>query len=720
MNELPDEERHEHSTAAKESDSSGAVTKSVGLPVTSVGRRTDEFSPQCQGQVTRQIRPSAAARIWAGVRWVYQSAVPPAIRAPVSAWRKALLIGCRNALLRALSKALLFCSRNSMPPVDDPPSATRGWTVSLPALVDQRCEFSETACRDPFTAGPPKEWPEIDITVVTHDSDRWLSGFFTSLLDQDYPTARIHLRLVDNASADATKQALAAFEASCKNRFASIRIMARPNKGFGAGHNTAIRSCQSPFVLISNVDLAFERSSITRIVTVALADEPDIASWELRQRPYESPKLYDPVTGVAAWSSCACLLIRRKAFDQVGGFDRRIFMYGEDVDLSYRLRQAGFRLRYCPSAAVFRYSHDAAGQIKPLQFRGKVFSNLLLRLKFGSWDEIAVIRLMLDRLLDQAEPYPGAHHDAARAALRAAAHAPWILATRSWTGSGFPFRNWEYEIERPGAFVPAKPLPENPPVVTVITRTYRGRDILLAQALLSVAHQTYPNVEHIVVEDGGAAMKPVVDRIAGLTGKAIRYIPLAKVGRSAAGNAGLAAATGELVGFLDDDDMFFQDHLETLVAAIMDNPRADAAYALAWETVTDTSHSGRGGYSEIRLEAELFFFQPYDFEILRKHNYLPIQTVLFRRSLYLQRGGLDVDLDWLEDWNLWQRYGFDRQFVYVPKVTSMYRTPADPVKRAARASVLHAAYETVRERSERALATLAHTEGAASQDCDAA
>jgi len=57
------------------------------------------------------------------------------------------------------------------------------------------------------------------------------------------------------------------------------------------------------------------------------------------------------------------------------------------------------------------------------------------------------------------------------------------------------------------------------------------------------------------------------------------------------------------------------------------------------------------------------------------HNYLPIQTVLFRRDLYLKHGGFDAQLDNLEDWNLWVRYSLHDDFLMVPKVTSLYRVP---------------------------------------------
>jgi hypothetical protein len=59
------------------------------------------------------------------------------------------------------------------------------------------------------------------------------------------------------------------------------------------------------------------------------------------------------------------------------------------------------------------------------------------------------------------------------------------------------------------------------------------------------------------------------------------------------------------------------------------------------------------------------------------HNLMPIQAVLFHRSLFERYGGFEVDMDQLEDWNLWTRYTLTDDFVQVRKLTSKYRVPAD-------------------------------------------
>jgi N-acetylglucosaminyl-diphospho-decaprenol L-rhamnosyltransferase len=65
----------------------------------------------------------------------------------------------------------------------------------------------------------------------------------------------------------------------------------------------------------------------------------------------------------AGWLSGSCVLVRRSAFDEIGGFDEGFFMYFEDVDLGYRLSQAGWRNRFTPAAEVTHTGgHSTAGE----------------------------------------------------------------------------------------------------------------------------------------------------------------------------------------------------------------------------------------------------------------------------------------------------------------------------------------------------------------------
>ncbi len=155
------------------------------------------------------------------------------------------------------------------------------------------------------------------------------------------------------------------------------------NLGFGRGHNAAAARGSAPFILILNQDCVLEPGVLAALVASAAAAPVDVAAWELRQVPYEHPKSYDPVSLDTPWASGAALLLRRKAFEAIGGFEPRIFMYGEDVDFSWRLRAKGWRVVYQPRFAVVHRTYREAAEVKPLQVFGGVLTNLCLRARYG-------------------------------------------------------------------------------------------------------------------------------------------------------------------------------------------------------------------------------------------------------------------------------------------------------------------------------------------------
>ena len=567
------------------------------------------------------------------------------------------------------------------------------------AIVDER---NRATCRtvrvDPMTACAPANWPDLDMSVVTFNSERWIGGFIESLKALDYPKERLHLRFVDNQSTDGTARKLQDVLSSLRQLGMTAELIERPNLGFGAGHNAGLAGGKAAFCLVANIDLEFAPDALSRIVTMAVADAACAVAWEFRQKPYEHPKLYDPVTGTTNWNSHACVLIRRSAFEAVGGYDHNLFMYGEDVELSYRLRQQGGLLRYCPAAVVWHHSYESAGQVKPLQYTGSTFASLYLRMKYGSRANLRSVPGMGLALLMMSQPFPGARHAVFRNLLQLLSKTPAVLGQRKSSQHAFPFRGWDYEQVRDGAFVESRPLPANCPLVTVVTRTYRGRDRFLRQAILSVAHQTYPAIEHVVVEDGSESLRPVVDELASVTGRTIRHVTIEKLGRSAAGNAGLCAAQGRWCVFLDDDDLLFADHVEILAQSLREAPGAVAAYSPAIEVWTGYPSSPQEPYHEAAYVTHSAHRQPFDGRILRNYNYIAIQSVLFERRLFLERGGFDLDLDALEDWVLWNIYASGNTFAYVPKATSLYRVPADEEVRRRRNDVFVATRAVALER----------------------
>jgi GT2 family glycosyltransferase len=126
------------------------------------------------------------------------------------------------------------------------------------------------------------------------------------------------------------------------------------NTGTSRGQNRLARATDSDHVLICNPDVLPEGRSLLRLLEVL--GDPSIGLAEAKQQPIEHPKDYDTRTGDTSWGSGAFSMVRRSAFEDVGGFDEdTFFLYCDDVDLSWRLREAGHRVVNHPAAVVF---HD--------------------------------------------------------------------------------------------------------------------------------------------------------------------------------------------------------------------------------------------------------------------------------------------------------------------------------------------------------------------------
>lgn len=128
------------------------------------------------------------------------------------------------------------------------------------------------------------------------------------------------------------------------------------NTGSALGHNLLGLQSEAALLLVMNPDVLLAPRALAALH--AALSEPGTALAEARQTPLEHPKVYDERSGETPWSATACALLRGEAFRTLGGFDSdSFFLYGDDVDLSWRLRLAGYRLRYCPEAAVYHPKH---------------------------------------------------------------------------------------------------------------------------------------------------------------------------------------------------------------------------------------------------------------------------------------------------------------------------------------------------------------------------
>lgn len=333
--------------------------------------------------------------------------------------------------------------------------------------------------------------------------------------------------------------------------------------------------------------------------------------------------------------TAACMVVRKEVYDAVGGFDEENFTVTfNDVDICLRIHERGYRNLYTPYAELYHHESKTRG-VHAFQSEEDYFE-----IRWKSYIE--------------NDP----------------AYNPNLSLTSENFALSFPPR-----VKQPWLDNKHKRKSGIAPLISVITRTYGERHEFLMASINSVFRQSYRPIQIVVVEDGGENMQAMIDKIVPPKGITINYESAPKRGRCFAGNRGLELAKGDLFCFLDDDDLFLPDHLESLEQCLEVNPSAVGAYSSSWEIRTDVSSLTPLKYSE--GNKRLFGRANWSLSEMWSYNYITIQSLLLRKELFLKFGGLNEELDCLEDWDLWMRYTAEGDFVFLDRPTSEFRIPRD-------------------------------------------
>ncbi len=283
----------------------------------------------------------------------------------------------------------------------------------------------------------------------------------------------------------------------------------------------------------------------------------------------------------------------------------------------------------------------------------------------------------LDAFVSQEALHPYRSHAQSLAALRAfgagsevqAAEAFWHLPAQALDAPDALANMAFWPLQRQAVGLASDA--EQVPLVSVIIRSMNRPS--LAQAIASLAEQTYPHIEVVVVNASGAthpvpayppqrmALRVVNPVAAGEPTREHCAVELPRLGRSAAANRGLEASVGSYALFLDDDDLLAPTHLQTLVDALQSQGRAVAAYS-------GVRVEGPGG-QWIRD-----YDSPWEPRRLQGINHLPIHAVLFQLQTVRAGGAcFDPALPVLEDWDFWCQLSRLGTFVHVPGIGATYR-----------------------------------------------
>ena len=215
------------------------------------------------------------------------------------------------------------------------------------------------------------------------------------------------------------------------------------------------------------------------------------------------------------------------------------------------------------------------------------------------------------------------------------------------------------------------------PLVTVIIPAYNA-GAYLGEAIDSARAQTYSPIEIIVVDDGSTDRTPAL-LAPYVSANKIKYIYQANAGVASARNAGINAARGKYIAFLDSDDRWQPDKLAKQLPLFAD-PKVGLVYS---DMQCIGAVTGRYGVTVPRG-----YHRGRVLPALIKENFIGASTVVARRALLQSAGGFQIDsasaiLSTVEDYHLWLRLARITNFDYVDEPLALYRVHAGQSSRRA-------------------------------------
>ncbi len=215
--------------------------------------------------------------------------------------------------------------------------------------------------------------PELSVVIVNRNGGERLAECLASV-EKERAGGDWEVLVVDNASDDGSPDLAA-------KRFPAVKLVRnRENLGFAKANNRGLGLSRGEFVLFLNPDTVIFPGALDRLSDALCQDiglgavgpallggqnafqvsfggkvnffreliqKSVLNAWWRRRLPgYKSKRS-------AAWVSGACLMTSREVLEKTGGFDEKFFLYFEDIDLCYRIREQGFQVVFLPEARVF-------------------------------------------------------------------------------------------------------------------------------------------------------------------------------------------------------------------------------------------------------------------------------------------------------------------------------------------------------------------------------
>jgi glycosyltransferase involved in cell wall biosynthesis len=204
------------------------------------------------------------------------------------------------------------------------------------------------------------------------------------------------------------------------------------------------------------------------------------------------------------------------------------------------------------------------------------------------------------------------------------------------------------------------------PTLTVVTPAYNQADFL-RDTIESVLAQDYPNIEHVVLDDGSTDETPRI--LAEYGDRLFHWETQKNMGQTPTINKGWAMTTGEIVTWLNSDDTFYDPQsVGTGLKYLIEHPEVGIVFGDSMFTEADGT--------ELEPTRPIVDFT-YEKFIRRCENSISQPSAFIRRSVVERAGELDPKFYYFMDWDFWMRAGLHCKIEHIDAILSTYRLHAD-------------------------------------------
>lgn len=249
------------------------------------------------------------------------------------------------------------------------------------------------------------ELPRVSIVYLVYNRREELAVSLEQMLGGGYPRDRLEVIVVDNASTDDTA-------AYVREHFSDdVQLIVNPANVGASGWNSGFAKATGDYVLILDDDCYLPGDGLLRAVQEAEAQQADLVSFKVISS-FDDAHYFNDIyeTGLLSYWGCAALLSRR-ALDVLGGYDPYIFIWANELELTIRLFDAGFRHLHLPDIEAVhikppgpqgfilkahRYNHRHYGYIAAKLLQPGDAARVMARLQ---------LQMLLDIAVDEREAY---------------------------------------------------------------------------------------------------------------------------------------------------------------------------------------------------------------------------------------------------------------------------------------------------------------------------